>query len=359
MTRYELTEKAMQPERIWHGFYEFAERTRMTGAPDTHMVMVANEYKQLEPAEAMWSIGEYVGVYTVPAALELNAAWSLERFKSEGKEIEPWLVENFKGLSMRRERRATRTPTKLTRYLNSWHDWIYDSGLFLARADITPIERYVLMWDSIMQTVWGAGRYGTLKLLETMHRAGTAKLETPDIRPIDATTPRKMLNMLYPGSPATGNKPEEIALVNGYALQISTGLREHGLPWDMYHTEVFLCEFLQAMKGGQYPGLSIDSEVNHYNKVYAHFPKGAASVRFWELRKELFPEWTLGELNGWEGTRDELRRCFPEFDYTWSDSLYDFHAMKDPSEPVVKEEPVAASMVRETESDLFAANYAV
>ena len=77
MTRYELTEKAMQPERIWHGFYEFAERTRMTGAPDTHMVMVANEYKQLEPAEAMWSIGEYVGVYTVPAALELIASCCL------------------------------------------------------------------------------------------------------------------------------------------------------------------------------------------------------------------------------------------------------------------------------------------
>ena len=99
------------------------------------------------------------------------------------------------------------------------------------------------------------------------------------------------------------------------------------------------------MKGGQYPGLSLDSEVGHYEKVYKHFPKGKVSKRFWELRKELFPEWTLGELNGWLGTRDELRRCWPEFDYTWSDSIYDYHAMKDVASPIIKGESDAASLV--------------
>jgi len=345
MSRYTLSNSAIQPDRLWKGFFEFAERTRLTGAPDTHMVMVANEYKQLERTEALWSIGEYVGVYTVPAAFELNAAWPYERYKTEKDELLPWLVDNFRGLSMRRERRATRTPTKMVLYLNSWYEWIFHSGLQLANANISPKQRYIFMWDSIMQTVWGAGRYGTLKLLETMRRAGTANLETPDIRPVNATTPRLMLNMLYPKSPAKGNTDNHIAIVNAYALKISSALREHGLPWDMYHTEVFLCEFLQALKGGQYPGLSLDSEVDHYNKVYAHFLKGKDAGRFWELRKELFPGWTLGEVNGWSGTRDELRRCYPEFDYTWSDSIYDYHAMNDVASPVLKEGCDAASVV--------------
>ena len=345
MPRYSLTTAATKPERLWKGFFEFAELTRLTGAPDTHMVMVANEYKELEQADALWCIGEYVGVYTVPAALEFNSSWPLQRYGTSKEELLPWLVDNFKGLSMRRERRATRTPRKMKWYLDSWYHWINHSGIHLANADISPKQRYILMWDSIMESVWGAGRYGTLKLLETMHRAGTAKLETRDIRPVNATTPRQMLNMLYPQSPPKGNTPADIATVNVYALKISAALKEHGLPWDMYHTEVFLCEFLQAMKGGQYPGLSLDSEVNHYDKVYSHFPKGKAAERFWELRKELFPKWTLGELNGWKGTRDELRKCWPEFDYTWSDSIYDYHAMKDVASPIAKEESHATSLV--------------
>jgi len=345
MSRYTLTEAAIKPQRIWKGFFEFAERTRLTGAPDTHMVMVANEYKKLEQAEAFWSIGEYVGVYTVPAAFEFNSAWPYQRYQTSKEELSSWLIDNFKGLSMRRERRATRTPRKMKLYLDSWYDWINHSGLHLASADISPKHRYILMWDSIMATVWGAGRYGTLKLLETMRRAETAKLETPDIRPINATTPRLMLNMLYPQSPPKGNTPADIATVNAYALKISSALKSHGLPSDMYHTEVFLCEFLQALKGGQYPGLSLDSEVDHYNKVYSHFSKGKTSERFWELRKELFPEWALGEMNGWSGTRDELRRCYPEFDYTWSDSIFDYHAMEDVDSPKLKEEINATSLV--------------
>ena len=336
MPRYALTPAAAKPERLWRGFFEFAKRTRLTGAPDTHMVMVANEYKELKQDAALWSIGQYVGVYTVPAALEFNSAWPIQRYQTSKDELFPWLVDNFKGLSMRRERRATRTPKKMKWYLDSWYEWITCSGLTLANADISPKRRYVLMWDSIMEMVWGAGRYGTLKLLETMRRAGAAELETPDIRPVDATTPRQMLNMLYPQAPPKGNTPADIAIVNTYALKLSAELREQGLPWDMYHTEVFLCEFLQAMKGGQYPGLSLDSEVNHYEKVYKHFPEGKVSKRFWVLRKELFPEWTLGELNGWSGTRDELRRCWPEFDYTWSDSIYDYHSTKDVASPITK-----------------------
>lgn len=345
MSRYPLTSTAVKPERLWKGFFEFAKRTRLTKAPDTHMVMVAHEYETLNQTEAMWSIGQYVGVYTVPAALEFNSAWPYHRYQTSRDELLPWLVDNFKGLSMRRERRATRTPRKMKWYLDSWYNWVNLSGLHLANADISPKHRYILMWESIMETVWGAGRYGTLKLLETMRRAGTAKLETPDIRPVDATTPRQMLNMLYPQSPKNGNTAADLAVVNAHALKISAALSEHGLPWDMYHTEVFLCEFLQAMKGGQYPGLSLDSEVDHYYKVYKHFPQGAASQRFWELRKELFPVWALGEHNGWAGTRDELRRCWPEFDYTWSDSIYDYHAMKDVAMPIIKGENGATSLV--------------
>ena len=347
MPRYALTDAAIRPERIWKGFFEFAQRTRLTGAPDTHMVMVAHEYRQLDQAEALWRIGEYVGVYTVPAALEFNAAWPYQRYRASKDELFPWLVDNFKGLSMRRERRATRTPGKMKRYLDSWFNWINLCGLPLANADISRRERYVFMWDSIMEMVWGAGRYGTLKLLETMRRAGTAELETPDIRPVNATTPRLMLNMLHPASPPKGNTAKQIATVNAYALQISSALQDHGLPGDMYHTEVFLCEFLQALKGGQYPGLSLDSEVDHYDKVYAHFDKGEAAVRFWGLRQELFPAWTLGELNGWRGTRDELRRCYPEFDYTWSDSIYDYHAMNSVAAPTMKGDSNGTGMVGE------------
>ena len=45
-----------------------------------------------------------------------------------------------------------------------------------------------------------------------------------------------------------------------------------------------------------------------------------------EARKKLFPSEVLGELNGWDGIRELLTSVLRNYDYTWSDSVYDYVA---------------------------------
>jgi len=82
-----------------------------------------------------------------------------------------------------------------------------------------------------------------------------------------------------------------------------------------------LCEFRQASERHQYPGRAHDSELDHLRTVQALNPE--VEFRTLEARKELFPHWALGELQGWEGRRP-LGHVMNEYGFLWSDNIYDF-----------------------------------
>jgi hypothetical protein len=56
-------------------------------------------------------------------------------------------------------------------------------------------------------------------------------------------------------------------------------------------------------------------------------------------RSNLFPDWALGEKQGWDGRREELGPLPVEHGYMWTDSLYDYHktlAAGDWAKPVAR-----------------------
>jgi len=107
-------------------------------------------------------------------------------------------------------------------------------------------------------------------------------------------------------------------------------LGEFGIDVDYYTMQSLLCEYKQsALAGKQYPGKSIDTFLAYFKKVYDYWGKDeAAESELWAVRKAIFPEWSLGEVQGWDWTREELGKTLPDYGYTWSDILYDYVATK-------------------------------
>ena len=326
-------------EELFGHLLSFAERDDITGGPDTHMSMAAHRASDDDQAAALWTLGTYVSVYTVAGGYQIEKAWPLQAVSYGTQEaLEDWLRGHWQGIPIRRERRAVRTPKKLSRMLTDYAEWIKLSASDLLHIDVTPKQRYVMIWESLTAQVWGLGRYSLLKLCESMIRADIVKMEMPDIRPIGGDSPRTMLHALFPDAPITGNGTDSIRRVNYWVQALRNRARkDFGFEFSMYTAEVYLCEFLQCMKRNQYPGRALDSEMTHAMAAEAYWGPWPA---FWEMRKELFPHWALGELNGWQGRRKELGDCLLVSRYMWSDARYDYKAMTDVSEPVAKEVPV-------------------
>jgi len=241
--------------------------------------------------------------------------------RNQRHDLEQWIAENWEGLPFRRERRAVRSVSKLTQHLTSFADWLARWDGF-STGGLTPEERYVVLWDDLESNVWGLGRYSLMKLMETFTRQERFNIACPDIRPIGGDSPRQQLADLFDNPIlAKGNSEEILIGVETAVAHLRRKTDANGVPLTMFETEVYLCEFAQALKHNQYPGRALDSEIGHYYKAAQWFGKWDG---FWRIRSEMFPSWALGENHGWENRRVELGACIPDHNYVWSDSIYDY-----------------------------------
>ena len=316
----------MNPENLDRLFWDFVRLDRLTGGPDTHLDMIAHMSKDMNWVDGIWLAGCYVSVYNVPSGYRLWEAYPWSRVLADRAGVGRFVADNWEGLSFRRERRAVRSIPKLTKHLNSYANWVlHTAPMFFDNYDknTNPERRYVQLWESLDRSVWGLGRYALMKLLETFTRQEYIPLSLPDIRPIGGDSPREQLAELY-NTPRLkkGNTDRDIADVADRAGHLRWVGKKQGIDITMFQTEVYLCEFKQATKYNQYPGRALDSEFGHYEKTAAYFGEWPD---FFRIRSEMFPEWALGEKNGWMERRTELGECIPDHNYVWSDSIYDYH----------------------------------
>jgi hypothetical protein len=278
------------------------------------MVNIVEQAKELSPREQLWLVGCYGAWYNGPAAEYFWQSWPAHIFAAaEDEEVLVWLREHK--LPYRRERRAIRTPEKTLRYLRTWATW--------TRHVPTARARYEDAWRSI-DAVYGVGRYIKMKLLEALHRLGYVTAQ-PDMRAKDGWSPAEGLALMHAGwsllrlladLPAFEHLGAELAAETGHS---------------MFAIQVWLCEYKQAWAGKQYPGRSLDSEIEYHSKVRAVDP--AFESAMWEIRKHAHPTVALGELRGWSEPRG-CGQALPRFGYVWTDLLFDHLATTDLANPV-------------------------
>jgi hypothetical protein len=192
--------------------------------------------------------------------------------------------------------------------------------------DMSPQERYILFWDVSIKEIKRYARYVALKLLESYRLYCGFELEAPDIRPKDGWSPMKTVSWLFPEKKdlLLSGDNSRLDEVNRIVKDLQNKLSdEYNVNIDLFHLQVALCEYRESYEGRrQYPGRSLDSELGYYYKAHDKWDSYQSVFPLARLRK--FPRKHLGEWGGWEGARNELGTVISDFDYTWSDLLYDY-----------------------------------
>jgi hypothetical protein len=160
------------------------------------------------------------------------------------------------------------------------------------------------------------------------------------IYPKDGEHPRKAMALMYPeyhDELMGKNSLREVAITNYIAKLLLSDLKElYGVDTDYYTIQSLLCEYKQScLAGKQYPGKSVDTMLAYHSKVYEYWGEDEAQEsELWQIRKNIFPSYVLGEVQGWNGVRNELGKVLLDHGYTWNDRDYDYVATTDFSNPV-------------------------
>jgi hypothetical protein len=318
-----MTVEEFTPREHFHFLAEFLAYEQALNGPDGHLVTLGPLLAGASLEERIWRCGLYAAVYNVPTAEAIWQQWSFERALRHREDFRAWVVDTFPRFSLRRERRAVRTPAKFAACVESLLEWIpHRPGLW------DDEDGYETAWVSTAN-IYGMGRYIRIKLLEAFHRHAGAAFQLGDIRASGGHSPRAALAMLYPRYEPEltgGDTKSNCAAAEMCARWAREELSErHGLEASWFELQVALCEYKSEYNRNQYPGRTLDSELVHWEKARA---LGHES-RFLDARAQLFPAEALGERQGWSGRRKDLHECLRTWGYTWSDTKYSYHLSKD------------------------------
>jgi len=323
-------------------FAEFCKYELASGGPDPQLAMVADmaNTDTANDNERQWRAFCYIGPYNVPYAEVIWQHWTYGDALAFPKQMEEWLIRSFaeKKITTRNERKTVRRPEWMEEYLSGAVSFIKRGEFDRLRekcAALPPRKAYEVAWDVITKRP-RIGRYTGIKLIEYMRRYLGLAVESPDIRPKDAWSPRHTLGYIFPdrGLGNESNSPEALKMARQSCEDAITLLNdEYGVLIDMFQLQVLLCEYRESWESKkQYPGRSLDSELGYARRAESEWGRYKSSI--WQTRKKLFPHAHLGELNGWDGPRKEVGRCLSVNHYTWTDLLFDYKSTTDMAKPM-------------------------
>lgn len=308
-------------------FLEFSRLHLLAGCPDPHLKMAVHQMRATnDPYESAWRAGCYVGPYEVCTGSLIWSNWDVWTVMEKPEEFTKWVEETWSRWNIRRERRAARTTKKMSESLLSYAKYVTDPNLLAAHVE----DQYQDLWSVTDGSLRYFGRYALIKLLEALHRGGLVRNSIPDIRPDGGWSPRETMALLDPAHEVLykegGNKPAAHIAIQEETDKLREELSEYThQDVSYYNVEVLLCNYRQYPK--HHPGWPLDSDLNYYHTFVKNWEE---PVFDWKaVRKELFPAEALGEIQGWEGPREELNTVFNTHHYLWSDVLYDYQKSKD------------------------------
>jgi hypothetical protein len=323
----------MDAEAHYHALAEFVRGAELVGGTTPHVAMTVKAMERLpDVTEKIWFAGCYALAYNWPAAERLFLEWRPGEVDHLSFFI--WLQDHRVGIPLRKERKAIFRQEFFTESATTYASF----AKHLAAQDSWPTT-YSAAFEMFDENTRYMGRYIGIRWMEVMRRAFALPWDMPDIAANGGQHPRKALALIYPeDAPALlgGNRPHEIAVSNHAADRLLLDLQlDYGITTTYYELQSLLCEYKQSALGRkQYPGKSIDTEMDYFRRVQEHW--GDVESAFYSVRRACFPPWSLGEVSGWTGVRKELGGVLVDHGYTWSDAVYDWPATRDLAEPVLR-----------------------
>ena len=314
----------------WHHekIAEFTLFKQQIGEPSPHLAIVGYLSKGKDFHTKGWYLGCYGATYCLPSAQMIWEHWTWQQVLKDPHTFEIWIYKNWAGIITRTERRCVRTPAKMTRCLVEYAVWLDQKFDHLLEYQLKASDSqvyYDFVWDELT-SVYSFGRYIGIRIIEGFRRYCGIPATLYDVRSIGGWSPRKCLCYLYPDS-------RELLLTDSIeGMKITDELtydlinRMKGIvKVNTYVMAAMLCEYRVAFENRkQYPGWTLDQEPLLYDKAKKFWGKSLESAGLWEARAAIFPHEALGEFEGWNGTRWVLTCLLRDYEYNWSDLLYDY-----------------------------------
>lgn len=292
----------------WDLFAEFCRQELATGGPDPQVALMVELSKDTHPQEKMWLAGCYCSHHTVPSAYVVWKHFRPEHVIADETELREFLAKHWDWLPVRPEMRSHRMIEKRLQCLRDFarfavHKW-----------DLMPALDYNEAWKLSIDSVKYFARYMAIKYLEILHRMDILQWGLTDMRAKSAWSPRIALGMLYPEvnhiiADKGNNTHEAVRITELHANRAVHEMRKRGVPVSFFQIQVLMCEFREALVGGYYPGASHDEELDYIRIAQEAF--GPETIKpIFDARRQIFPHSVLGELNGWNGLRQDQYRNF-------------------------------------------------
>lgn len=319
------------PEWHWVHFKEFCRLEKELKGPDPQLVTTHRicELDECHLYEEVWRAGLVMGVWNVPTAEMIWKDWPLERAMREPEVMSDWLTTHWSGIYRRRERRCVNTVPKMTNYMQ-------DLALWIPKVFTLEID-YEVYWNSVLDEIKFMGRYVALKFLEYLGRYCRIPITCPDIRADGGWSPVRSMGMMYATlnqQLATASNQEAVLIAERFADMTLKRLHIADIKINFFELQVMLCEYRTCYEHRhQYPGRSLDEELEFATKVKGSWPEFEDSTRLYGARMDVFANVALGECNGWDAIRKELGGCLRDHGYQWTDLRYDYSHTTDISEP--------------------------
>lgn len=318
-------------------FTDFAQKVLALSGVTPHLIMIGNSCLKAPLSTVIWRGGLYAAGYNFSTAEVLWQHWPRPHDVLRAKHFTGWVKDNWKGLPLRKERKAVNAPARLAECILSFASWQENGG---ARALFAPGTGYDDAWVKF-QEVRFMGRYISIRFLEYLHRYAGLRPMMYDSRPAGGKYPRQGLALLYPEAHEAllGNDSfNNCAASNKVACRELERLKSAGVMLTHYELQSLICEFKQAaLSGHQYPAKALDSEMVYFDKVVDFWgAKHRKNTQFYTTREQFAPE-ARGELQGWAGKRKPLDTVLREHGYNWSDQEFDYLKTKDFAKPARRE----------------------
>jgi len=308
----------------WPLFTEFCRAETATGGPDPQVALMAHLPRETDPVEQVWLAGCYGAHHCVPSAWLTWNEFRPKEILDDPKELESWLEESWHALPVRPEMKSHRMLHKRSECLQDFARYALDGRWAI------PNTAYDLMWHDSQNSVKYYGRYMAIKYLEILRRTVAPWLVMTDMRARGAWSPRRTLYMLFPEEEILGQRENRSdkaeQTVERCATEAIQILGTAGIHVNYFQVQVMLCEYRELLCGGYYAGASHDEELGYISQSRMKFSEHQLAGIF-QARKELFPEWCLGELNGWDDIRQDCWRAWKNHGYIWNDLRYVYRGL--------------------------------
>lgn len=283
-------QKLIVDEALWYDFVAFSRAQIESGDIDPTYPVLRERYQLdgLDPRseEAIWRTFLYVAVYHLGSAEQL---W--ERFPLPGRIPEDTVLPT--GI----ERRGMRAPGPLAEHVNAavrrgftgrrWSEMAGLAGWSAARDLMADLPR--------------GGAWSGYKWADLVKHVHGAPIEAPDLGVGGGSETAGPI----PGLVRLTGRPWKICAGDvGLQRAVLARGRVDGAPFaGLDQLETCLCDFNSLVKGTYYTGNDIDVQLANVRAL--------PSWETWrEARRRSFPDWTLGEVHGWDGPRKALRTLY-------------------------------------------------